>query len=73
MIDLADRAGIPCFGSSFMFVFNECNRLALKLEPLYAAKAKERQVEGGRVKVPQKSAEPKTRDRVAKIAGVSLM
>ena len=45
--------------------------LALELEPLYAAEAKRRQVQGGKQKLPQKSAEPETRDKLAAIAGVS--
>ena len=47
----------------------------MKLEPLIAKKAKEKQAEGGRDKVVQISAqasdERKTREQVAKIAGVS--
>ena len=49
--------------------------LALQLEPLYAAEARRRQIQGGREKVVQKSSQPsdggKTRDKVAAIAGVS--
>ena len=45
--------------------------LALVLEPLIAAKAKERQRQGGIEKVVQISAQPKTRDEVAKAAKVS--
>ncbi|MCC6123361.1 MAG: MerR family DNA-binding transcriptional regulator [Pirellulales bacterium] len=49
--------------------------LALKLEPIYAARAKAAQVEGGKKKVPQKSGEPKkgneTSRQLAKLAGVS--
>lgn len=45
--------------------------LALKLKPLIAEKAKERQIEGGKNKVVQKSAQAKTRDELAKVAGVS--
>ncbi len=49
--------------------------LALKLEPLLAAKAKEKQAAGGLEKVPQDSSEPpsgrETRTQVAKAAGVS--
>jgi N6-adenosine-specific RNA methylase IME4/DNA-binding XRE family transcriptional regulator len=46
--------------------------LALKLKPIVAAKAKERQVESGGA-VPQKSAKPpiETRKEIAKAAGVS--
>lgn len=45
--------------------------LALKLKPLIAEKAKERQIQGGKEKVVQKSAQAKTRDELAKVAGVS--
>jgi len=46
--------------------------LALKLKPLLAAKAKEKQVKGGEEKVRQNSAEPvKVREDLAKAAGVS--
>ena len=49
--------------------------LALKVEPLIAENAKEKQAEGGRQKVVQISAqapdERKTREQVAKLAGVS--
>ncbi len=45
--------------------------LALQLESMYAAEAKKRQRLGGTQKVPQKSAEPETRDKVAAVAGVS--
>lgn len=47
--------------------------LALELEPVIAEQARERQREGGREKAVQKSAqaESKTRDEVAKLAGVS--
>ena len=46
--------------------------LALKLEPLLKAKAKEKQVEGGKDKVPQNSAKPiETREELAKVASVS--
>ena len=49
--------------------------LALQLEPLYAAEAKRRQIQGGKEKVVQKSAQPsdggRTRDKIAEIAGVS--
>ena len=46
--------------------------LALKLEPLIAQQAKERQREGGRIKVVQNSAQAsKTREEVARVAGVS--
>lgn len=45
--------------------------LALKLKPLIAEKAKGRQIQGGKEKVVQKSAQAKTRDELAKVAGVS--
>lgn len=45
--------------------------LALKLKPLITKKAKERQIQGGKEKVVQKSAQAKTRDELAKVAGVS--
>jgi N6-adenosine-specific RNA methylase IME4 len=50
--------------------------LALEVEPLLAAQARERQREGGRHKLPQKHAPPRsetgeTRDAVARLAGVS--
>jgi len=47
--------------------------LALKLEPLIAAKAKLNQVEGGKEKVVQISAQPamKTRNELARLAGLS--
>lgn len=45
--------------------------LALKLKPIIAEQAKERQVQGGRGEVVQKSAQAKTRDELAKIASVS--
>ncbi len=46
--------------------------LALLLEPLIAAEAKERQREGGRQKVPQDLAEPReTREELARLVGVS--
>lgn len=45
--------------------------LALQLEFMYAEQAKQRQRLGGSEKVPQKSAEPETRDKVAAAAGVS--
>jgi len=49
--------------------------LALALEPLMAAKAKERQAQGGKTKVVQNSAQPpderKTRAELAQVAGVS--
>jgi N6-adenosine-specific RNA methylase IME4 len=50
--------------------------LALEVEPLLAAQARERQREGGRHKLPQKHAPPhsesgETRDVVARLAGVS--
>jgi N6-adenosine-specific RNA methylase IME4 len=50
--------------------------LALEVEPLLAAQARERQKEGGRHKLPQKHAPPhsesgETRDVVARLAGVS--
>ena len=49
--------------------------LALKLKPMLAEKAHERQVMGGVDKVKQNSAEPKsknqTRDELARAAGVS--
>jgi len=46
--------------------------LALKLEPLLKAKSKAKQVDGGKHKVPQKSAEAvETRNELAKAAGVS--
>jgi N6-adenosine-specific RNA methylase IME4 len=50
--------------------------LALEVEPLLAAQARERQREGGRHKLPQKHASPlsesgETRDAVAQLAGVS--
>jgi hypothetical protein len=35
-------------------------KLVLQLKPLIAAKAKEKQIEGGKEKVPQKSAKPPT-------------
>ena len=50
----------------------------MKLEPLIAAEAKERQRAGGgsgpsgrQKSVPQKSAEPETRDAMARLAGMS--
>lgn len=45
--------------------------LALELESMYAQQAKDRQRLGGAQKVPQISAEPETRDKVAAVAGVS--
>ena len=46
--------------------------LALALEPLLAAKAKARQAQAGKTKLPQISAEAvETRKEVAKVAGVS--
>ena len=45
--------------------------LALKLKPVIVEKAKERQIQGGKEKVVQKSAQAKTRDELAKVAGVS--
>jgi N6-adenosine-specific RNA methylase IME4/ParB-like chromosome segregation protein Spo0J len=50
--------------------------LALEVEPLLAAQARERQREAGRRKLPQKHASPhseagETRDAVARLAGVS--
>lgn len=49
--------------------------LALVLEPLVAAKAKQKQSQGGKAKVVQNSAQPpdrrKTRAELAKVAGVS--
>ena len=45
--------------------------LALRLKPVIAEKAKERQSQGGRGEVVQKSAQAKTRDELAKVAGVS--
>lgn len=46
--------------------------LALKLKPMLAEKAKEKQVQGGKEKVPQISGKPlNTDDELAKIAGVS--
>jgi DNA-binding XRE family transcriptional regulator len=46
--------------------------LALKLKPLIAEKAKDRQRKGGKEKVVQNSAQaPKTREDLAEIAGVS--
>lgn len=53
--------------------FTRC-LLALEFVELEAKKARERQVAGGKQKVPQKSAEAEngeTRDRIAEIAGVS--
>jgi len=41
------------------------------LKPVIAEKAKERQSQGGRGEVVQKSAQAKTRDELAKVAGVS--
>lgn len=45
--------------------------LALKLKPMIAEKAKERQAQAGRGEDVQKSAQAKTRDELAKAAGVS--
>jgi hypothetical protein len=45
--------------------------LALKLKPIIVEKAKERQAAGGENKVVQNSAQPKTREVIAKKAGVS--
>ena len=45
--------------------------LALKLKPMIAERAKERQSQAGRGEVVQKSAQAKTREELAKIAGVS--
>lgn len=49
------------------------SELVLKLEPLIRERAKEKQSQGGKEKVVQKSAEPpvKTREELAKVAGVS--
>lgn len=45
--------------------------LALKLKPVISAQAKERQAQAGRGEEVQKSAQAKTRDELAKVAGVS--
>lgn len=45
--------------------------LALKLKPVFAERAKERQAQAGRGEEVQKSAQAKTRDELAKIANVS--
>ena len=46
-------------------------KIALKLKPIIEARAKEKQVQGGKAKVVLNSAQPqKTRDEVAKAAGV---
>ena len=45
--------------------------LALKLKPMIAEQAKKRQAKAGRGEDVQKSAQAKTRDKLAKVAGVS--
>lgn len=51
---------------------HERARLALRLKPVIAEKQKQKQVEGGKEKVMQNSAEPTTtRGELAKLAGVS--
>ena len=45
--------------------------LALKLKPMIAKEAKKRQAQAGRGEEVQKSAQAKTRDELAKVAGVS--
>lgn len=47
------------------------SEVALKAKPIIVEKAKERQAQAGRGEVVQKSAQAKTRDELAKIAGVS--
>lgn len=43
----------------------------LSAKPIEEAKAKERQAQGGKEKVVQNSSQPKSRDTIADLAGVS--